>query len=87
MLLPRKKKGAKIKAQQKNSSTAAMTMTSVGKAANEMVTEIRRQFGVMREALTADTPEGVDLEDVSSWPTKIEHKLEQNNKNKNMKQV
>ena len=53
---------------------AAMTMTSVGKAANEMVTEIRRQFGVMREALTVNTPEGVDLEDVSSWPTTIEHK-------------
>jgi K(+)-stimulated pyrophosphate-energized sodium pump len=53
---------------------AAMTMTSVGKAANEMVTEIRRQFGMMREALTANTPEGVDLDDVSSWPEKIEHK-------------
>ena len=53
---------------------AAMTMTSVGKAANDMVTEIRRQFGVMRDALTANTPDGVDLEDVSSWPTKIEHK-------------
>ncbi len=53
---------------------AAMTMTSVGKAAGEMVDEIRRQFGMMREALTADTPKGVDLEDVSSWPKKIEHK-------------
>jgi len=53
---------------------AAMTMTSVGKAANEMVNEIRRQFGVMREALRADTPEGVDLEVVSTWPKVIEHK-------------
>ena len=51
---------------------AAMTMTSVGKAAGEMVVEIRRQFAVMRKALEADTPEGVDVSDVSTWPTEIE---------------
>jgi K(+)-stimulated pyrophosphate-energized sodium pump len=51
---------------------AAMTMTSVGKAAGEMVVEIRRQFAVMRTALEADTPEGVDVSDVSTWPTQIE---------------
>jgi len=51
---------------------AAMTMTSVGKAAGDMVVEIRRQFAVMRKALEADTPEGVDVTDVSTWPTQIE---------------
>ena len=51
---------------------AAMTMTSVGKAAGDMVVEIRRQFAVMRTALEADTPEGVDVSDVSTWPTQIE---------------
>ena len=51
---------------------AAMTMTSVGKAAGDMVVEIRRQFAVMRKALEADTPEGVDVADVSTWPTQIE---------------
>ena len=51
---------------------AAMTMTSVGKAAGDMVVEIRRQFAIMRKALEADTPEGVDVSDVSSWPTQIE---------------
>ena len=52
---------------------AAMTMTSVGKAAGDMVVEIRRQFAVMRKALEADTPEGVDVSDVSTWPTEIEY--------------
>ena len=51
---------------------AAMTMTSVGKAAGDMVVEIRRQFAVMRKALEADTPDGVDVTDVSTWPTQIE---------------
>ena len=51
---------------------AAMTMTSVGKAAGDMVVEIRRQFAVMRTALEADTPEGVDVSDVLTWPTQIE---------------
>ncbi len=51
---------------------AAMTMTSVGKAAGDMVVEIRRQFAVMRKALEANTPEGVDVADVSTWPTQIE---------------
>ncbi len=51
---------------------AAMTMTSVGKAAGDMVVEIRRQFGIMRKALESDTPEGVDVSDVSTWPTQIE---------------
>ena len=51
---------------------AAMTMTSVGKAAGDMVVEIRRQFAIMRKALEADTPEGVDVSDVSTWPTEIE---------------
>ena len=51
---------------------AAMTMTSVGKAAGDMVVEIRRQFAIMRKALESDTPDGVDVSDVSTWPTEIE---------------
>jgi len=50
---------------------AAMTMTSVGKAAGDMVIEIRRQFGVMRETLAKDSSFEGDLEDVTTWPEKI----------------
>jgi len=50
---------------------AAMTMTSVGKAAGDMVIEIRRQFGIMRETLSKDTSFEGDLEDATTWPEKI----------------
>ena len=49
---------------------AALTMTSVGKAAEEMVVEIRRQFGVMRKALKKN--KDVDLEDPTTWPEEID---------------
>ena len=50
---------------------AAMTMTSVGKAANDMVFEIRRQFAIMRESLSKDTSFEGDIEDATTWPEKI----------------
>jgi len=50
---------------------AAMTMTSVGKAAGDMVIEIRRQFGIMRETLAKDSSFEGDLEDATTWPEKI----------------
>ena len=49
---------------------AALTMTSVGKAAEEMVVEIRRQFGVMRKALKKN--KDVDLDDPTTWPEEID---------------
>ena len=51
---------------------AAMTMTSVGKAAGDMVVEIRRQFAEMRGGLENDASFEGDLADPTSWPTKIQ---------------
>ena len=51
---------------------AALTMTSVGKAAEEMVVEIRRQFSVMRKALKKTKNKDVDLDDPTTWPEEIE---------------
>ena len=51
---------------------AAMTMTSVGKAASDMVDEIRRQFAEMRGGLENDDSFEGDLADPTSWPTKIQ---------------
>ena len=51
---------------------AALTMTSVGKAAGDMVTEIRRQFAIMREKLSGDKDFDGDLDDPTTWPLEIE---------------
>ena len=49
---------------------AALTMTSVGKAAEEMVVEIRRQFGIMRKALKKN--KDVKIDDPTTWPEEID---------------
>jgi K(+)-stimulated pyrophosphate-energized sodium pump len=51
---------------------AALTMTSVGKAAGDMVTEIRRQFAIMKGALKKDDGFEGDLDDPTTWPLQIE---------------
>ena len=49
----------------------ALTMTSVGKAAGDMVVEIRRQFAIMRESLSNDSSFEGNLEDATTWPEKV----------------
>ncbi|MBJ23560.1 MAG: sodium-translocating pyrophosphatase [Euryarchaeota archaeon] len=51
----------------------ALTMSSVGRAAEEMVDEIVRQFEIMKKALKG-TLKGDDLEDINKWPETIEVK-------------
>jgi len=51
---------------------AAMTMTSVGKAASDMVDEIRRQFAEMRSGLENDDSFEGELGKPTTWPTKIQ---------------
>ena len=51
----------------------ALTMSSVGRAAEEMVDEIVRQFEVMKKALKG-TIKDEDLDDINKWPETIEVK-------------
>ncbi len=51
----------------------ALTMSSVGRAAEEMVDEIVRQFEIMKKALKG-TIKDEDLDDINKWPETIEVK-------------
>jgi K(+)-stimulated pyrophosphate-energized sodium pump len=51
----------------------AMTMNAVGRAANEMMLEARRQFGKMREAFTKSGMSAEDIADPMKWPFEVEH--------------
>jgi len=51
----------------------AMTMNAVGRAANSMMTECRRQFAKMREAFRAEGMSDDEIADPTSWPKVIEY--------------
>ncbi|CAI8232648.1 MAG: K(+)-stimulated pyrophosphate-energized sodium pump [Methanobacteriota archaeon] len=51
----------------------ALTMSSVGRAAEEMVDEIVRQFEIMKKALKGTIGDD-DLDDINKWPETIEVK-------------
>jgi len=51
----------------------AMTMNAVGRAANAMMNECRRQFGKMREAFKAQGLSEEQIADPMQWPKKVEH--------------
>ena len=51
----------------------AMTMNAVGKAANEMMLEARRQFGKMRDAFRGQGMSDEDMADPTRWPYEVEH--------------
>ena len=50
----------------------AMTMQAVGRAANRMMNEVRRQFGVMRALFKEQGMSETDLADPTKWPTSVE---------------
>ncbi|KKK70824.1 hypothetical protein LCGC14_2920100, partial [marine sediment metagenome] len=50
---------------------SAMTMKAVGRAAMDMVQEVRRQFDKMREALKAQGVSEEIIGDMQKWPKKI----------------
>ena len=51
----------------------AMTMNAVGRAANEMMLEARRQFGKMRDAFRKSGMSEADIADPMKWPYEVEH--------------
>ncbi len=51
----------------------AMTMNAVGRAANLMMVECRRQFGKMREGFLKNGMSKEDIADPMKWPKQIEH--------------
>ncbi len=50
----------------------AMTMQAVGRAANRMMNEARRQFGVMRALFKEQGMSDADLADPTKWPTSVD---------------
>jgi H(+)-translocating pyrophosphatase len=50
----------------------ALTMDAVGRAANKMMVECRRQFGRMREGFRKQGISEEDISDPSKWPHKVE---------------
>ena len=50
----------------------AMTMQAVGRAANRMMNEVRRQFGVMRALFKEQGMSETDLADPTKWPTSVQ---------------
>jgi len=51
----------------------AMTMNAVGRAANGMMLECRRQFGKMREAFRKGGMSEEDIADPTKWPKQVDH--------------
>ncbi len=51
----------------------AMTMNAVGRAANAMMNECRRQFGKMREGFKAQGLSEEQIADPMQWPKKVTH--------------
>ncbi|MFG0258482.1 MAG: sodium-translocating pyrophosphatase [Phycisphaerales bacterium JB043] len=51
----------------------AMTMDAVGRAANGMMIECRRQFAKMREAFISKGMSQDDIADPTKWPKQVEH--------------
>ena len=50
----------------------AMTMDAVGRAANAMMKECRRQFGLMRDGLRAQGRTDDEIADPMNWPNTVE---------------
>ena len=50
----------------------ALTMDAVGRAANLMMLECRRQFGIMRDAFRAQGVSEADIADPQRWPMQVE---------------
>jgi len=50
----------------------ALTMQAVGRAANRMMIECRRQFGIMKEAFKTQGMSDEDVADPMKWPFEVE---------------